>query len=314
LNLLRERPLLGYDARTEQYWGQVREACRQAQRAIVDPYTEFAAAFAEADIEGMGAHRAQAREYGQGADSLLELGRAYVAIGRLKSARGVFEAAARADSLHPGVWWHLGAAHLFARANALAVSAFERAVDLAPGDWRTELGLAVAHYHARNYGAAEDYFRREVGSAGLRATARSLLACSLRMQEKWDDARIELGFLREAQPGDWAALAEQCLDCVERGEQKRAGPLRARRRAHNMWKSLAAAGAGGVWLAYALAQDLFREKLQWATIPLFLLGLLFARSLKGISGRELSGEFGNAEQGLPCWQVTSWMRPRQSEF
>jgi len=148
----------------------------------------------------------------------------------------------------------------------------------------------------------------------LRASARSLLACSLRMQGKWEDARIELGFLRQSDPGDWAALADQCFDCVERGEHKRAGPLRARRRASNMWKSLAAAAAGGVWIAYAMAQDLFRKQARWATLPLFVLVVLLARALRGISGRELPGEFGNAEQGLPCWQATTWMRPRRTEF
>jgi len=314
IGLLRERPLLSYDARTEQYWGQVREAQQVAQHAIVDAYTELAAAFAEADVDGIRNHRAEAGEYGREADALLELGRAYVAIGRLKSARGVFQAAAKADPLHPQVWWHLGVAHLFARANASAVSALEHALDQAPADSRTELALAVAQYHAKNYAAAEELFRRQAGASGLRATARSLLACSLRLQEKWEEARLELGFLREARPGDWAALAQQCLDCVDRGEQKQAGPLRARRRAKQMWKSLAAAGAGGVWVAYAIAQDLFQKKIQWAALPLFLLAMVLARTLRGISGRELPGEFGNADQGLPCWQATTWVRPRQSEF
>ena len=41
---------------------------------------------------------------------------------------------------------------------------------------------------------------------------------------------------------------------------------------------------------------------------------LLARMLRGVSGGELPGEFGNAEQGLQCWQSTSWMRPRKTEF
>jgi hypothetical protein len=134
------------------------------------------------------------------------------------------------------------------------------------------------------------------------------------MREEWDDARVELGFLTDAEPGDWAAVAQQCLDCVERGEQKQRGHLRVRRRAAKMWKALAATAAGGTWLAYAFAQDLFKEHAQWAAVPLFVLALLVARALRGISGRELPGEFGNAEQGLPCWQSTTWMRPRRSEF
>ena len=69
-----------------------------------------------------------------------------------------------------------------------------------------------------------------------------------------------------------------------------------------------------MWIAYSLAQNLFKEKVQWATVPLFVLVMVLARSLRGISVKELAGEFGNAEQGLPCWQTTAWMRPRRSEF
>jgi hypothetical protein len=134
------------------------------------------------------------------------------------------------------------------------------------------------------------------------------------MQGKWDDARVELRFLREADGADWAALADQCLHCVERGEQKRSGPLRARRRTAQMWKALAAAGASATWIAYAVTQDLFRKETRWAAVPLFVLAMLVIRALRGISGREMSGEFGNAEQGLACWQATTWTRPRQSEF
>jgi hypothetical protein len=81
-----------------------------------------------------------------------------------------------------------------------------------------------------------------------------------------------------------------------------------------MWRALAAAGASATWIAYAVTQDLFRKETRWATVPLFVLAMLLIRALRGISGRETSGEFGNAEQGLPCWQATTWTRPRQSEF
>jgi hypothetical protein len=134
------------------------------------------------------------------------------------------------------------------------------------------------------------------------------------MQGNWEEARVELSFLRDARPGDWEAMARQCLDCVARGEGKHAGVLRLRRRGSRMWKALAAAGAGGLWAAYAAARDLFEKETQWAVIPLFVLALLVARMLRGISGRELPGEFGNAEQGLPCWQATTWMKPKRSEF
>ncbi len=314
LGLLREKPLVSHDARFEAYWGQAEETREAAVNAIVDPYTELAAAFADADVAGMGQHQRAAKEYGKAGDELLQLGRAYVAIGRQKGARSVLEAAAKAEPLHPEVWYNLGVIRLFGRASAGARKAFEAALHQTPGDFRLQLGLAVACYHVKDYTAAAEHFRRLAGGSGLRATARSMLVCCHRMAGNWDDARIELGFLKNAKPGDWAAMVQQCADCVERGEQKLTGRLRVRRRASRMWKALAAVAAGGVWLAYAAAQDLFEKQGQWATLPLFALVLLLARMLRGVSGRELPGEFGNAGQGLPCWQSTSWMIPRKTEF
>jgi cytochrome c-type biogenesis protein CcmH/NrfG len=315
LNLLRERPLVVHDARSETYWDEVREARQLALRAIIDPYTELATAFCGVELTKIREHREEAREYGRGAAALVELGRAYVVIGRLRSARSVFRAAALGEPHDPEAWWGLGVSHLFARANAEAVKALRQAADQSPGEFRCEMALGLAHYHRKDYAAAEEVFRRQAGGQGMRATVRSLLACSLRMQEKWEQARVELGLLRHSEdPADWAALTQQCLDCVDRGEQKREGPVRTRRRARQMWKSLATAAIGAIWIAYAAAEDLFRKETPWATLPLFVLGLVLARALRGITGRELPGEFGNAEQGLPCWQATAWMRPRRSEF
>ena len=314
LGLLREKPLVSHDARFDAYWRQAKETKEAAVNAIVDPYTELAAAFADADVAGMGQHQRAAKEYGKAGDELLQLGRAYVAIGRQKGARSVLEAAAKAEPLHPEVWYNLGVIRLFGRASAGARKAFEAALHQTPGDFRLQLALAVACYHVKDYTAAAEHFRRLAGGSGVRATARSMLVCCHRMAGNWDDARIELGFLKDAKPGDWAAMVQQCADCVERGEQKRTGKLRVRRRASRMWKALAAVAAGGVWLAYAAARDLFEKQGQWATLPFFVLALLLARMLRGMSGGELPGEFGNAEQGLPCWQSTSWMRPRKTEF
>jgi tetratricopeptide (TPR) repeat protein len=314
LGLLRERPLMMYDARTEHYWHQVRQAREQAQQAIVDPYTELVMAFSDVDPERMADHSRDAREYGQAADALLQLGRCYMVIGRMKGARAAFAASAKAEPYSPAAWWHLGVAHLLSRASAKAAGALENAVDQSPGDLRAEMALGLAQYHLRDYAGAEEHFRRQAGNSGAGAAMRSLLACSLRMQQKWEDARVELNFLRQSTLGDWRAVAEQCLDCVARGEEKRHGPLRARRRAAQIWKSLATAAATGGWLAYAKVEDLFRQRAPWAVLPLFGLALLLMRGLRGMSGKELPGEFGNAEQGLPCWQATTWMRPRRSEF
>lgn len=314
LGLLREQPFKTWDARWEEYWSQVAEAKQEATRAIVDPYTEFAAGLADAKVDEIAEYQAVSRDYGREGGALLEVGRAYVAIGRLKSARSVLQAAAKNEPRDASIWRNLGIAHLFGRANKDAVKALRNALALAPGDFRTELALATAYYHSKDYARAEEHFRRIAGPSGLRATARSLLVCSLRMQGNWDEARVELGFLKDAQPGDWEALADQCRDCVERGEQKREGPLRQRRRSRQILKTLAAVAAGGGWTLYAAARDLFEKETAWAVIPLLALVMLLIRGLRGISGAELPTEFGNAEPGLPCWQTTAWVRPRTSEF
>jgi tetratricopeptide (TPR) repeat protein len=314
LRLLRETPVVSYDARAETYWSEVEEARRTAQRAIVDPYSDFVSAFSGVDFSLVREHRAEARDYGRTADALVSLGRAYVASGRLKSARGAFRAAAKAEPFHPDVWWNLGFTSLFVRANKEAAAELEKAAEQRPGHLRSELALAVAHYHLRKYGAAAERFRRTVGSEGLRATARSLLACSLRMQGKWDEARAELRLLRANEAPEWGGLADQCLDCVDRGEQIATGEVRKVRSSRAMLKSLAAVGAGVVWVVYGVTADLFRQEIQWAVAPLFLLALVLGQTLKKITGREDVGEFGNYEQGLPCWQTTSWMRPQRSDM
>ena len=314
LGLLKERPMVTYDARVEQYWGQVKKAREQATSAFVDPYTELVIMFADVNTENMGELRHRAKEYGRQADALLQLGRAYMAIGKFKGARQVFAAAAKAEPQYPDVWWHLGVASIITRANRSAVTALETAVDQSPGDFRPEMGLGLARYHLRDYAGAEECLSRLAGNDAFRAPARSMLACSLRMQQKWADARVEMGFLRQSTTGDWRAVSDQCVDCVERGEQKKEGPLRQRRRIRQMLKTIAAIAGGGIWAGYAKAEHLFRDQAPYASIPLFLAALALIRALRGISGKEMSGEFGNAEQGLPCWQTTTWMKPRRSEF
>jgi len=79
-------------------------------------------------------------------------------------------------------------------------------------------------------------------------------------------------------------------------------------------QALLSALAGAGWAVYAVVEDLFPERAPLAVLPLVGLGLLLLRSLQGISGGELASEFGNAEQGLPCWQTTTWVRPRRPEF
>ncbi len=315
LNLLRERPAASFDARTEHYWGHVKEALAKAPGALLDPYTELVTGFADIDHGRLSERRREVREYGRKAESRVALGRAYLAIGRLRSARDAFRSAAKADPFCADAWWQLGVASLFARAYPEASQALERALDQNPGDLRTETALGLARYHERKYEQAEEHLKRTAGGGSARAACRSLLCCSLRLQAKWHEARAELNLLRHTGSPHWAAVAEQCLDCVERGEQKSAGgALRLRRRRVETAKSLALAAAGIGWVGYALAEKLFSSDLRVSLVPVFITALLFARSLKGISGKEQSSEFGNYEQGLPCWQTSTWARPRRSEF
>jgi tetratricopeptide (TPR) repeat protein len=318
LNLLRERPAASYDARTEEYWGQVKEALARAPEAIVDPYTHLVASFADADHARMGDYTRDAREYGREGEARLSLGRAQLAIGRLKSARATFRAAAKAEPFLPGVWWHLGVASLFARADSEAADAFQRALDQAPGDLRAEAALGVTRYHQRKYPEAEERFRRTAGPNGLRAACRSLLACSLRMQGKWDEARVELGFLRGSGSARWSSVAQQCLDCVARGEEQGA-PIATPRRAREIAKQLVTAGGPAAALVYLFLENYGQKLLEkdarwWLAVPVTVGGALLAKWLGRFTHRAQAREFGNCEQGLPCWQATTWMQPRRSEF
>lgn len=318
LNLLRERPAASYDARTEHYWAQVEEALARCPEALADPYTYLVASFADAELARMADHAREAREYGRAGEARLNLGRAQLAIGRLKSARATFKAAARAEPQLPGVWWHLGVASLFARAGTAAADALQRALDQAPGDLRAEAALGVARYHERKYAQAEEHFRRTAGASGLRAACRSMLACSLRMQRRWDEARVELGFLRASGSERWGLVAQQCADCVERGEQEIA-PVPPRQRAREVLKTIVTAGGAAAFLAYVMVENFFKHLFRederwWVAVPLSVVGILAAKWLGRVATRGQSRQFGNHEQGLPCWQATTWMRPRRSEF
>lgn len=318
LNLLRERPAQSFDARTEEYWGQVKAALALAPEAIVDPYTHFVASFADADHARLSDYRREAREYGREGEALLQLGRAQLTIGRLKSARATLQAAAKAEPLLPGVWWHLGVAHLFARANAQAAGAFARALDQAPGDLRAEAALGVAQYHQGDYAAAEECFRRTAGPSGLRATCRSLLACSLRMQGKWDEARVELAFLRHSGSERWASVAEQCFDCVARGEEQGLSPA-PRRRAQRLARQLVTAGGPAAFLTYLFLENFGHKLIEqderwWLAVPVAVGAALLGKWLNRFTRRAQAREFGNLEQGLPCWQATTWIQPDRSEL
>lgn len=311
LGLLRERPALSYDARSDDYWFRVASARRRAPQAILDPYTEFVAAFADADLSRLSEYRADLREYGRQADAWIGLGKAYMILGRFKHARAAFAAAAQADEHHPDAWRYLGLSQLLARGDREAAKSLARAVDESPGDLVSELALAVAHYHQRKYQAAEEHLRRVAGGSGLRAAARSLLGCALRLQGNWEEARVELRLLQESGHPHWAAVAQQCLDCVQRGEERRAPTGRQRR----IWRALATiagAAVGGAWIIRSLLAD-FSKNSELA-LGLLVALIVLGRAVRALSGQESPEEFGNAGQGLPCWQATTWIRPRRAEL
>ncbi len=314
LGLLRERPVLSYDARTEDYWGQVAGALETAPQAIIDPYTHFAAAFAEGDPSRIADYQKDLKEYGREADAWLGLGKAFVVIGRMKAALAAFRAATRAEPFHPQAWLNLGICQIFTRANTGAAASLTRAAEQSPGDLMAELALAVAHYHAKDYAQAEERFRRIAGTTGVRATARSFLACSLRLQEKWDEARAELHLLQNTGHPGWMSLAQQCRDCVQRGEERRTGAKAGRRRLLSILTSLGATAGGALWIGYSILQDYFKDQPKLVAAPLLVMFMILARAVRGISRQESAGEFGNAEQGLPCWQATTWTRPRKPEL
>ena len=292
----------------------MKEALAQAPEAVVDPYTYFVVSLAEADHEHMRGYLREAREYGRTGGALLAYGKACLAVGRTGSARSVLAKAVKEEPYEGEAWWSLGLAHLFARAHGEAAEAFQKALDQSPGDLRSEAALGVARFHQRKYAEAEEHLRRTAGATGLRAATRSMLACSLCMQENWEEARIELNFLRNSGSARWALVADQCLDCVARSEARRGGSAVSRRREMGMYKSLAAVGAAGLYIAFSMAENWFHDNLRWASVPVVLIAMGLARSLRTAADGRSPGAYGNYEQGLPCWQTTTWMKPRRGEF
>ena len=316
LGLVHRYPLLRYDARHEAFFDHSRESRDQARHALIDPYTELACAFAGQDLSEISYHRSRVKSYAYASEARLGLGRAYVAIGRRKTALAVLEAATRADPHESTAWWYLGLARLFSRANRGAVQAFQTALDHRAGDADCTLGLGLALYHSKKYGEASELLRRQAGQGASGAWARSFVGCCYRMEERWEEARRELSALGlDSRPG-WQEMARQCLACVDRGEvsQARRGPGR---RKSTMWKELVAGVSFFSVIVYNFLEDYFRKRGGAIyLLPLLVLvfgaaGLLRRRLRRKVARTE---ELGSGIPGLPCWQLTTWMRPRRPEF
>ena len=85
-----------------------------------------------------------------------------------------------------------------------------------------------------------------------------------------------------------------------------------------MWQQTATKSAVlglGAAAATQLVDTLVRDHLGWVALlifgPLLPLAIRLLRRKGNASPR---GPYGNYEQGLPCWQGTTWKRPRRSEF
>jgi tetratricopeptide (TPR) repeat protein len=314
LGLGRSYPLFRYDARHEAFYDQSEHAREQAGEALVDPYTGLAAAFAGQDFSQIPYHRGRARSYSYGCEANLELGRAYLAIGRRKSALAAFKAATRSDPHDSIPWWYLGLATLFSRANRDAAKAFRASLDLRPGDADSGVGLGLSLYHSKDYAAAADQFRPEAGRGARGAWARSFLACSYRMEQRWTEARLELASLAHEPRAGWREMARQCLACVERGEafQEKG----ARLRSPEMWKKLAAGLPLVVVFLYGQIEQHLKKHwgpvslLPWLAVAAVLGALLHRLRRKGARVEQL----GSGIPGLPCWQLTTWLRPRRPEL
>ncbi len=201
----------------------MKEAFAQASDAIIDPYTFFVVGLADADFEHLSDDRRAAGEYGHTAEALVRYGRACLALGRNKTARAALARTIKEDPFETEAWFNLGLAQLLARLNTNAAASFQAALDHTPGDLRYEVALGVARYHQNKYSEAAEDFRRTGRPSGLRTAARSMLGCSLCMQGEWDDARAELGLLKNSGSPQWALVADQCLDCVNRCETNTGG-------------------------------------------------------------------------------------------
>jgi hypothetical protein len=138
------------------------------------------------------------------------------------------------------------------------------------------------------------------------------------MQGKWDEARVELGFLRTSGSERWATVAQQCLDCVARGEEKGVPPA-PHRRAQEVVKQVITAGGPAAFLVYMFLENFGHKPLEkdarwWLAVPITVGGALVAKWLGRFTRRAQARDFGNHEQGLPCWQATTWIQPHRSEL
>ncbi|NIM06992.1 MAG: tetratricopeptide repeat protein [Armatimonadetes bacterium] len=324
--LLESRPVrkeadIRIDLRHEDYFRRMAEARQKAQNALIDPYTDLLSEFGKVDLHPAAWERSKANSYAFAAGANLELGRLAVARWHPRAAESAFRKAVKADAHDPDAWWHLGIARLLRRKNRAAIHALENAYDYRPGDARSRIALGLAYYHNQEYGAAEEYFRYEKGPEGRGASARSFLICSLRMQGKWEQARMEIQALSQNPLSSWKEMAAQCARCVDRGEGV-APEKKSKRPLITAAKIIAILAIAFSWIFYnleefrQLAEHFRRIDLKAVIMPIVLLVLAFTQHLKRIfKSKEPKELYGDGAEDLPCWQTRTWMRaPRLDIF
>ena len=308
-------PTLRLDLTFPDYFRRVAAARGKARNALIDPYTELLAEFGDIDPAQASYDAATSYSYAYAAAANLQQGRRAVAAWHLRAAEASFRKAAKADAHDPDILWHLGAAQLLRRKNRRAVTALKTCCAYRPGDARTRVTLGLAHFHNQDYPAAEECFHYEKTSEGRGAAVRSLLICSLRMQQKWEQASMEALALSQSFPATWREMAAQCNRCLNRGEAHASAQVKGR--------SLAAAARIGLVVTLVLIflvlsfhrlnpllEQLKRVRLEAIIGPAIFIILAVIenakRALKKRSSREL---FGDGAEDLPCWQTRTWMRP-----
>ncbi len=316
----RRSPDFRFDGRREGYFRQMAEARRKAKNALVDPYTDLVCEFAEVNPQAAAWERAKVNSYGYAGEANLRLGKAGIVNWSLREAEASFQRAVKADPHDPEAWRHLGIVRLFRRRPKGAVEALKTALDCRAGDARSRISLGMAHYHNQDYAAAEDCFRYEIGPDDRGTGARSFLICSLRMQGKWDQARMQIQALAQHPLAGWKEMAAQCSRCVDRGEGVGDGEKQRRTR-FRAGTLVAILGGLFVWITYFLNE--FRrlaeaiKKVDWkaAALPAAWLVIMLAQHLRrGLKQQTSKEVLGDGESDMPCWQTRTWMRPQRLDI
>jgi len=312
------RAIVRYDTRHANYFQLMGEARKKCKNALIDPYTDIFSEFSTVGSVKTEWERPKTRSYAYAAEANLKIGRQQIVNSALRAAESSFRRALRADAHDAEAWWHYGIVKLLRRKNKAAVEALETACNYRPGDSLNRITLGIAHYHNRDYASAEDCFRYERSPEGRGVGARSFYICALRMQGKWDAARMEIQALAQHPLPAWKEMAAQCARCVDRGE----GLVVEKKPVNKYWTLAKIAGAVAfpAYLIFANLDEIARaaesiKKFRWEStiVPVvFLLLALASHFRSALKPKELpKSPFGDGQEDLPCWQTRAWMRPHR---